>query len=108
MSKGIQTWTFREDEGGTTVISYNDQEATVSRSSGPDCDGTQTYEDWAFLPASEGPAEFPEGTWHRVPRSNMEYNVYVSDPDAAAFDFVRDQLGWALITGRYPLTAPEF
>lgn len=112
MSTTGQTWTFAEDEGGATSITYDGPENVVEVTTGPDCDGTTTSQTWFFWPSWDRPtefAEFPLGTRHRNPayRSSRVWDVYVDDPANEAHEHAVRELGHALIVGKYPLTAPE-
>lgn len=102
-----KTWTFREDEGGTTTISYDVDENSVYHSTGPDCDGTRTERTIYFIPATPRSPFHSLDVWYRRDNSRTEFNVFTENPDNAAADRAIHELGWALFTDKELLSQPD-
>lgn len=106
-----QTWTFREDEGGTTAITFSQDENFVEVTGGPDCDGTTSQRSYFFWALTDRNAADPQtpGVYYRNPAYPREtvFDVYVQNPDSASYDFAQDELGAALMSNKGLLSAPE-
>lgn len=104
-----RTWTFAEDEGGTTEISVSAAHLTVDRSTGPDCDGWSTAVTYTF---TQRPAdsEWSDGTHvAEAPASRShvrEISVLSDDPREAWHNYVTGELGHYLAT-RWLTSQPE-
>lgn len=95
-----QTWTFSEDEGGSTEVSADERHLTIDRHSGPDCDGTTTEQHLAFVlrPAD---SEWPDGTFVRTgPYREDVTEVLADNPQRAFDDYLDAELG-GLLRSRY-------
>lgn len=101
-----RTWTFAEEEGGTTSITVNDEHLTVDVFTGPDCDGTRSETHYVFVQRAED-YPYPSGTTSRTGnRWEDDTEVHCDDPQAAFSPWVAKQLGWALM-GRWLTGQPE-
>lgn len=100
----IRTWTFAEDEGGTTVVEADMENLVLHLYSGPDCDRTTTERHIRFVATDD-----PERDGEQESTGPMRWDTsirYALKPDDAFIDYLFFELGSTLYC--HPLlTQPE-
>lgn len=100
-----RTWSFAEDEGGTTTITVSAAHLTVQRTTGPDCDGYGTDMTYSFVQRTPE-HDWTNGTHVRVERDFHRTDVLADDPREAWHNYVTAELGHYLAT-RWLTGQPE-